>query len=108
MIAQSNLSVFEQNVFHAFRGASEDPTLIDEAEAIYLRHCETHGRLAAEQLALEWLWCGASIVWLLQMAAKVHGRVVPPEYSREFIRDRWYHYRFPSSGNGKTPFKRAA
>ena len=102
----TNLSILEQNIFHAFRGLSDDATAIEEAEAVYLRHVDALGVQVAEKRAHEWLWLAQKTNCYLGMAAKVHGLEAPPNGLREFLRDRWYHYRFPANGNGKTPFAR--
>jgi|GEM_PF-4773778 len=102
----TNYSIREQNVFHAFHGVSDDEDAIEEAMAVYLRHAEDRGKLVAERLALEWLEFKAVITYLLRMAAAVFGKSEIPDGLSEFMRDRWYHWRFPANGSGKTPFAR--
>lgn len=99
----TNLSILERNVFHAFRGVTDDVEALGEAEATYLRRTGPHCKVYAEDVALEWLWLNDRLTPMLSAAAKPFGGTVP-QGLREFFRDRHHHYRFPPKpGAGHDP-----
>jgi hypothetical protein len=104
MSPATNLSVLDLNVLHAFRGVSSDPAALDEAEAIYLRHRDLQGCLWSEAVALEWLDLSARLAPMLDAAARGHGQGDTTAV-RDFIRDRFYHWRNPAQRDGRTPFR---
>lgn len=89
----SNYSIFDQNVCHAFRGASDDPEVLEEMEYVYFKG-RGRSRVKAEQAALD---LGRVLDLCLPLMRRHSERFSfspdPREILRlkRFVSDRLYH-----------------